>query len=84
MVLFVTLSQFLHTEFSTIRPFRGQFLPVYYEPFAQAEGLLGAHLAVQSGGLRDVQALSSHSSLAMTQRYIEIDSRAMEKVVDGW
>lgn len=36
------------------------------------------------GSLRDVQALSRHSSLAMTQRYIEIDSRAMQRVVDGW
>ncbi len=36
------------------------------------------------GSLRDVQALARHSSLAMTQRYIEIDSQAMKKVVDGW
>lgn len=36
------------------------------------------------GSLRDVQALARHSTLAMTQRYIEIDSRAMERVVDGW
>jgi len=36
------------------------------------------------GSLRDVQALARHSSLAMTQRYIEIDSRAMQRVVDGW
>lgn len=36
------------------------------------------------GSLRDVQALARHSSLAMTQRYIEIDSQAMTKVVDGW
>jgi integrase/recombinase XerD len=36
------------------------------------------------GSLRDVQALARHSSLAMTQRYIEIDSRAMARVVDGW
>lgn len=36
------------------------------------------------GSLRDVQALARHQSLAMTQRYIEIDSRAMERVVDGW
>ena len=31
------------------------------------------------GSLRDVQVLARH-----TQRYIEIDSRAMERVVDGW
>jgi integrase/recombinase XerD len=36
------------------------------------------------GSLRDVQALARHSSLAMTQRYIEIDSQAMKRVVDGW
>ncbi|WP_395622159.1 tyrosine-type recombinase/integrase [Sphingomonas daechungensis] len=36
------------------------------------------------GSLRDVQALARHSSLALTQRYIEIDSEAMKKVVDGW
>ena len=36
------------------------------------------------GSLRDVQALARHRSLAMTQRYIEIDSQAMQKVVDGW
>lgn len=36
------------------------------------------------GSLRDVQALARHSSLAMTQRYIEIDSHAMKRVVDGW
>lgn len=36
------------------------------------------------GSLRDVQALARHRSLAMTQRYIEIDSRAMIRVVDGW
>lgn len=34
------------------------------------------------GSLRDVQALARHQSLAMTQRYIEIDSEAMRKVVD--
>ena len=36
------------------------------------------------GSLRDLQALARHSSLAMTQRYIEIDSRAMQRVVDAW
>jgi len=34
------------------------------------------------GSLRDVQALARHSSLAMTQTYIEIDSEAMRRVVD--
>lgn len=36
------------------------------------------------GSLRDVQALARHQSLAMTQRYIEVDSMAIRKVVDGW
>lgn len=36
------------------------------------------------GSLRDIQALARHRSLAMTQRYIEVDSRAMKRVVDGW
>ena len=36
------------------------------------------------GSLRDVQALARHSSLAMTQRYIEVDSQAMRRVDDGW
>jgi len=35
------------------------------------------------GSLRDVQALARHSSLAMTQTYIEIDSEAMRRVVDA-
>lgn len=34
------------------------------------------------GSLRDVQALARHSSLAMTQRYIDIDAQAQRKVVD--
>ena len=36
------------------------------------------------GSLRDVQTLARHSSLGITQRYIEIDGRAMRRVVDGW
>lgn len=35
------------------------------------------------GSIRDVQELARHRSLAMTQRYIEIDSTAMRKVVDA-
>lgn len=35
------------------------------------------------GSLRDVQALARHSSLSMTQAYIEVDSEAMRKVVDA-
>lgn len=35
------------------------------------------------GSIRDVQALARHQSLAMTQRYIEVDSAAMRKVVDA-
>jgi integrase/recombinase XerD len=34
------------------------------------------------GSLRDVQMLARHSSLAMTQRYIEVDTEAMRKVVE--
>jgi integrase/recombinase XerD len=34
------------------------------------------------GSLRDVQMLAGHSSLAITQRYIEGDSEARRKIVD--
>ena len=34
-----------------------------------------------NGSLKDVQALARHSSLAMTQRYIEMSEDAMRKVV---
>lgn len=34
------------------------------------------------GSLRDVQMLAGHSSLAVTQRYIEGDSEARHKIVD--
>jgi integrase len=34
------------------------------------------------GSIRDVQALARHSSLNMTQRYIETDVEAMKKVVN--
>ena len=33
------------------------------------------------GSLRDVQDLAGHTSLAMTQRYIESDSEAKRKLV---
>jgi integrase/recombinase XerD len=33
------------------------------------------------GSMRDVQALARHSSLALTQRYIEVSEDAMRKVV---
>jgi integrase len=33
------------------------------------------------GSMRDVQALARHSSLAMTQRYIEVSADAMRRVV---
>ena len=33
------------------------------------------------GSLRDVQSLARHSSLQMTQRYIEVSENAMRKVV---
>jgi site-specific recombinase XerD len=34
------------------------------------------------GSLRDVQALAGHSSLNMTQRYIESDEEAKRKIVE--
>jgi integrase len=34
------------------------------------------------GSLRDVQALARHSSLSMTQRYIEADAEAQRRVVE--
>lgn len=34
------------------------------------------------GSMRDVQMLARHSSLNMTQRYIEVDTEAQKKIVD--
>lgn len=34
------------------------------------------------GSMRDVQALARHSSLAMTQRYVDMDSEAQRRVVE--
>lgn len=39
-------------------------------------------ISTVGGSLRDVQMLAGHSSLAVTQRYIEGDSDAQKKVVD--
>jgi integrase len=39
-------------------------------------------ISTVGGSLRDVQMLAGHSSLAVTQRYIEGDSEARRKVVD--
>ena len=39
-------------------------------------------ISTVGGSLRDVQALARHASLAMTQRYIEMDSEAQRKVVE--
>jgi integrase len=39
-------------------------------------------ISTVGGSLRDVQMLAGHSSLAVTQRYIEGDSKARRKVVD--
>ena len=39
-------------------------------------------ISTVGGSLRDVQALAGHSSLAVTQRYIEGDGEARVKVVD--
>lgn len=38
-------------------------------------------ITAAGGSLRDVQALARHSSLQMTQRYIEVSEDAMRKVV---
>lgn len=40
-------------------------------------------ISTVGGSLRDVQMLAGHSSLAVTQRYIEGDSDARRKVVDS-
>lgn len=39
-------------------------------------------ISTVGGSLRDVQALAGHSSLAVTQRYIEADSQAQRRIVD--
>lgn len=39
-------------------------------------------ISTVGGSLRDVQALAGHSSLAVTQRYIEGDVEARRKIVD--
>ena len=39
-------------------------------------------ISLVGGSLRDVQALARHSSLSMTQRYIESDVEAQQKVVE--
>jgi integrase/recombinase XerD len=39
-------------------------------------------ISTVGGSLRDVQALAGHSSLAITQRYIEGDEQARLKIVD--
>lgn len=39
------------------------------------------NITAAGGSIRDVQSLARHSSLAMTQRYIEISEDAMKKVV---
>jgi integrase len=39
-------------------------------------------ISTVGGSLRDVQMLAGHSSLAVTQRYIECDSEAQRRIVD--
>jgi integrase/recombinase XerD len=39
-------------------------------------------ISTVGGSLRDVQMLAGHSSLAVTQRYIEGDSEARKKIVE--
>jgi integrase/recombinase XerD len=38
-------------------------------------------ISLVGGSMRDIQELAGHSSLAITQRYIEGDERAKQKVV---
>lgn len=70
--------------------FRGWFQALGFEGCSSHSGrrtfitMTARNIGRYGGSLRDVQALARHSSLAMTQRYIEIDSRAMKLVVDGW
>jgi integrase/recombinase XerD len=42
---------------------------------------LARNISRVGGSLRDVQSLARHSSLQMTQRYIEVSEGAMKKVV---
>ena len=39
-------------------------------------------ISTVGGSLRDVQALAGHSSLSVTQRYIEAEGEAQRKIVD--
>lgn len=39
-------------------------------------------ISTVGGSIRDVQALAGHSSLAVTQRYIDSDTEARRKIVD--
>jgi integrase/recombinase XerD len=39
-------------------------------------------ISTVGGSLRDVQALAGHSSLAVTQRYIDGDAEARKKIVE--
>ena len=39
-------------------------------------------ISIVDGSIRDVQMLARHSSLQMTQRYIEADIEAQKKIVD--
>ena len=38
-------------------------------------------ISQHNGSMRDVQALARHSSLQMTQRYVEVSEDAMKRVV---
>lgn len=73
-----------------VNMFQGWYRALGYEGCSSHSGrrtfitMTARNIGRFGGSLRDVQALARHRSLAMTQRYIEIDSRAMTRVVDGW
>lgn len=73
-----------------VNMFDGWFRSLGYEGCSSHSGrrtfitMSARHIGRFGGSLRDVQTLARHRSLATTQRYIEIDTKAMKKVVDGW
>jgi integrase/recombinase XerD len=88
-------SRVIHTERtkSTSAPvivnlFRDWYLALGFEGCSSHSGRrtfitnAARKISLVGGSLRDVQALARHSSLSMTQRYIEADVDAQRKVVE--